>query len=489
MSVRIGIGLDTTKVFIPFLQRVTEATARVSGKTLYTGTVRYVDGSNSTGAASNSNAGTSPSLPKLTITSAYTASADGDIIQLISNIDLKNEAGGYWLANTANKGVLVRGTVGNTAAITVTYTGVAAFIIRMRDTNKLQFQNITFSHNYNKELCYVECDSPSANVTKWLTFKDCNFDFQNAAMANPMLIRPVGITVAGTGDIFFELDGCNLTSTKGAGYKWIGTDGLPSTATILLNNNTMVSNGFATYTTGDLCKVKSCLYGNTITQNYGGTVLSFSSDTSAPTQTGQIVDLRSNTITVGATYDPHGILFGRGTNSVYAVNNNVTIPTNSSSLAIGFVIKTTAANVGDSYFGGNYVNAPRPFYIKGGSKNTLSFNSGIVNWSTRAAFDVDNPIESDQPTGINSLLNVITDNNFIGATYGVQLLSTTATQKPATSMQGWTMDRNNYYSPDLIFLYDSNVSTAYYLTNRTAFWPSNDNDLNSKMLQSNQIQI
>lgn len=483
MSVRIGIGLDTTKVFIPFLQRVTEATARVSGKPLYTGTVRYVSAT-----GNNANAGTNINAPKQTITSAYTASASGDIIEVISSsLDLKNEAGGYLLLNTSNKDILIRGTIGQ--SITLTYTGVAAFIIRMRDTNKVQFQNINFSHNYTKELVYCECDSPAANVTKWIKFKDCSFDFQNASVAIPSLIRPVAITVANTSDIFFELDGCNLTTTKGAGYKWIDTNGLPSTATILLNNNTMVSNGFATYTTGDLCKVKSCLYGNTITQNYGGTVLSFGADTSAPTQTGQIVDLRSNTITVGATFDPHGILFGRGTNSVYAVNNNITIPSTSSSLAIGFVIKTTSTNVGDSVFSGNYIVAPRPFYIKGGSKITATFNSCVSNWSTRAAFDIDNPIEADQPNGINSTLNVITDNNFIGATYGVQLLSTTATQKPATSMQGWTMDRNNYYSPDLVFLYDSNNSTAYYLNNRSAFWPSNNNDLNSKMLQSNQIQI
>lgn len=481
MTIRIGLGLDNQQIFKPIIQRVTEATARVDGKALYTGTVRYVSAT-----GNNANAGTNINAPKQTITSAYTASSSGDIIEVISSsLDLKNEAGGYLLMNTANKDILIRGTIGQ--SITLTYTGVSAFIIRMRDTNKLQFQNITFSHNYTKELCYVECDSPSANVTKWLKFKDCVFDFQNAAIANPMLIRPLGTTVAGTGDIFFELDGCTLNSTKGAGYKWIGTDGLPTTATILLNNNTFVSNGFATYTTGDLTKVKSCLYGNTITQNFGGTVLSFGSDTSAPTQTGQIVDLRSNTITVGATYDPHGILFGRGTNSVYAVNNNVTIPSTSSSLAIGFVIKTTSTNVGDSVLSGNYINAPRPFYIKGGSKVTATFNSCVANFSTRAGFDVDNPVESDQPTGINSTLNVVTDNTFIGATYGVQLLSTTATQKPATSMQGWTMDRNNYYSPNLVFLYDSNNSTAYYLNNRTAFWTSGNNDLNSRMLQTNLI--
>jgi hypothetical protein len=467
-------------IFIPTVTRVTEATARVSGKPLYTGTIRYVSAT-----GNNANAGTNPALPKQTLTSAYTASADGDIIQLLTSIDLKNEAGGYWLANTANKGVLVRGFVDNTLAIT--YTGAAAFIIRMRDTNKLQFQNINFTHNYTKELIYCECDSPAANVTKWIKFKDCIFDFQNAAMANPMLIRPIAITVANTNDIFFECDGCTLSSTKGAGYQWIGTAGLPTTATILLNNNTFVSNGFATYSTGDLTKVKSCLYGNTITQNYGGTVLSFGSDTSAPTQTGQIVDIRSNTLVVGAGFDPHGVLAGRGTDNIYSVNNNLTIPTTASSLAIGFVVKTTSTNVGDSYFGGNYIDAPRPFYIKGGSKVTASFNSGKVNYPTRAAFDVDNPVELDSPLGINSLLNVITDNTFIGATYGVQLLSTAAVQKPATSMQGWTMDRNYYYGTNGVFLYDSNVSTAYYLTNRTAFWGASNNDLNSRQLQTRDI--
>jgi hypothetical protein len=489
------LGISTTNarvggfrggVFVPTVQRVAETIPRVEGKPLYTGTVRYVDGSNSTGAASNSNTGLNPLLPKLTITSAESASSDGGIVELISPLDLKNEASGYLLLNNSAKSILIRGRAGS--PITVTHTGTTpTFLIRLRDTSKVQFQNINFSHNQTKELIYCECDSPSINVTKWIKLKDCSFDFQNAGVATPMLIRPVAITVANTSDIFFECDGCTLSSTKSAGYQWIGTAGLPTTATILLNNNTFVSNGFATYTTGDLTRVKSCLYENTITQNYGGTVLSFAADTSVPVQLGQIVDLRSNTITVGATFDPHGILFGRGTNSVYAVNNNVTIPTTISSLAIGFVIKTTSTNVGDSYLGGNYVIAPRPFYIKGASKVTATFNSCVANYSTRAVFDVDNPIETDSPLGINSLLNVITDNTFIGFTYGVQLLSTTATQKPATSMQGWTMDRNYYYGTDNVFLYDTNVTTAYYLTNRIAFWLSGNNDLNSKMLKTRNI--
>jgi hypothetical protein len=481
----LGAGLGTPRnsyyPFVPTVQRVAETIPRVDGKSLYTGTVRYVSAT-----GNNANAGTNINTPKQTITSAYTASSSGDIIEVISSsLDLKNEAGGYWLANTANKDILVRGTIGQT--ITLTYTGAAAYIIRMRDTNKIQFQNITFSHNYTKELIYCECDSPSANVTKWVKFKDCNFDFQNASMPSPMLIRPVNITVSGTGDIFFECDGCTLNSTKSGAYQWIGTANLPTTATILLNNNTFVSNGFGTYTTGDLSKVKSCLYGNTITQNFGGTVLSFGSDTSVPTQTGQVIDLRSNTITVGAGFDPHGILFGRGTNLIYAVNNNIIIPTTSSATAIGFVVKTTSTNVGDSYFGGNYIIAPRPFFIKGGSKITATFNSCVSNYSSYAGFEVDNPIQADSPNGINSILNVITDNVFIGNTYGVELRITTAVQKPATSMQGWTMDRNAYYGTDGVFLYDSNVSTAYYLNNRTAFWGASSNDLNSRMLPTRNL--
>jgi hypothetical protein len=469
-------------IFVPTVQRVTETIPRVSGKPLYTGTVRYVS---STG--NNANTGLNPLLPKLTISSAYTASADGDIIQLLSNIDLANESGGYWLANTTNKGVLVRGTVGNSSAITISHTGAASFIIRMRDTNKLQFQSLTFSHNKAQELIYCECDSPSANVTKWIIFKECIFNFQNNSSNG--IFRPVGLNfiTPGTGDIFLQIDSCTLSSTKGAGWKWITTDNLPTSATILLQNNTFTSNGFATYSSGDLTRCKSCLYDNTITQNYGGTVLAFSSDTSAPTNLGQIVDLRGNNITVGSGFDPHGILFGRGTDSVYCVNNNVTIPTTSSALAIGFVIKTKSTTIGNSYFGGNYSISPRPFYIKGGSRITASFNSCVSNFSNFAGFEVDNPIEIDSPTGINSILNIITDNNFIGNTYGVDLRPTTATQKPATSMQGWTMDRNNYYGTDSVFLYDNNVLTAYYLSNRTAFWGASSNDANSRTLKTRNI--
>lgn len=486
VGLRVNNHFNSNGVFIPTVQRVTETTARVSGKPLYTGTVRYVDGSNITGAASNSNTGLNPLLPKLTITSAEAASSDGGIVELISTHDFKNEAGGYLLLNNSSKNILIRGRAG--APITVTHTGVSpTFIIRMRDTSKVQFQNINFSHNQIKELVYCECDSPSINVAKWIKFKACNFDFQNAGVAIPSLIRPVNIDVAKTGDIFYECEECTMTSNKSVGYQWIGTTGLPATATILLNGNVMTSNGYITYASGDNTKVKSCIYNNSILQNYGGTVLAFSSDTSVPNQTGQIPDIRGNTIVVGDGYYPHGILAGRGLSNIICQNNNIIIPPTSSALAIGLVIKITSANVGDSNFGGNYVIAPRPILIKGASKVTATFNSFVTNWATRAAFDIDNPIESDSPNGINSLSNVITDNVFIGNTYGVQCLSTTATQKPATSMQGWTMDRNYYYGTNDIFIFDSNNSTPYYLNNRTAFWPSGNNDLNSKMLKTRNI--
>ena len=488
----LGLGLGVNKsgivYYIPTRQTVAETIPRVEGKPLYTGTVRYVDPSNSTGAASNANTGLDPALPKLTVTSAYTASSDGGIIQLLSNWNIANEAGGYWLANTTNKGVLVRGTVGNPAAITATYTGVSAFIIRMRDTNKLQFQSITFSHNYTKELFYVECDSPAANATKWLLLKDCVFTFSNATVAIPSIIRPVGVTTAGTGDIFFEVDGCNLTSTKGAGYQWFGTANLPTTATYLINNCAFNSTGFATFSSGDTNKAKYCLYGNVVNQSFGGTVLAFSSDTSAPTNLGQIVDLRSNSIVVADTFDPHGILFGRGTDSVYCVNNNVTIPTTSSSLAIGFVIKTRSTNVGDSYFGGNYINAPRPFYIKGGSKVTATYNSCVANYSTRSGFDVDNPVESDAPTGILSTLNVIQYNNFIGYYSGILCLSTAASQSVKDSMQTWTCDYNFYYGADNLYIRDAQTNTDYLLINRATFW-SGSQDINSTMLFSRTINL
>jgi len=483
----IGVGLKFgSGYFTPFRTRVTETQPRVSSKTLYTGTVRYVDPSNSTGAANNANAGTNPALPKLTVTSAYSASSDGDIIQLLSNWNIGSEAGGYWLANTANKGVLVRGTIGNPAAITATISGTPTYIIRMRDTNKLQFQSITFSHNTTKELMYIECDSPTTNVTKWAIFKDCVFDFQNASVSNPSLIRPIAITTSGTGDIFFEMNGCTFTTTKGTGYTWFGTSGLPTTATYLITGCTFNSTGFATFSSGDTNKAKYCLYDNTINQSAGGTVLSFSSDTSAPTNLGQIVDLRGNTITVAETYDPHGILLGRGTDSVYCVNNNVTIPTNSSSLAIGFVIKTRSTNVGDSYIAGNYCVAPRPYYIKGGSKVTLTYNSGIANYSTRAGLDVDNPVEADAPTGILSTLNVINNNNFIGYYSGIICRTTTASQNVKTSMQTWTIDNNCYYGTDNLYIRDEQTNTDYLLINRTDFW-SGSQDANSQMVITREI--
>ena len=101
----LGIGLKFgSGYFTPFRTRVTETQPRVEGKPLYSGTVRYVSSS-----GNNANTGLDPALPKLTIGSAYSASSHGDIIQLLSNMDMAAESGGQLLLNTANKGVLIRG--------------------------------------------------------------------------------------------------------------------------------------------------------------------------------------------------------------------------------------------------------------------------------------------------------------------------------------------------------------------------------------------
>jgi hypothetical protein len=67
------------------------------------------------------------------------------------------------------------------------------------------------------------------------------------------------------------------------------------------------------------------------------------------------------------------------------------------------------------------------------------------------------------------------------------VVGTTAVKKQATSMQGWIMDRNNYYGTNSVFLFDSNNSTHYYLNNKSVFGPANNNDSNSRILKTQKI--
>lgn len=482
MSIRIGIGIDNQQIFIPNLQRVTEATSRVDGKPLYTGTVRYVSS-----AGSDANSGLVQGLPKLTIGSAYAASSQGDIIQLLTNLDMANEAGSALILNTMDKGVLIRGTVGSPSAITITQSnGTPNYGIRLGLSNLMQFQAITFTSNQTKVM--ISCLSANVGLSNkaWFKFKDCIFTNTNSSAISGWVFNPSSNLTTDTADKFYEFDGCtfNLTNSSGT-FAPIYMAYTSTTTTWLLNNCTWNTTGFTSFWHDDKSKSKCCLYGCTFNQSYGQLAVAFGSNTALPDNTGMIVDVRSCTINIAATYDPHGFLFGRGTSNVYAVNNNVYIPTTTSANAIGMVIKTTAGSLGTSYFGGNYINAPEGILLKGAQYNDLQYNSSLINYNQNGGMTVYNTVEADAPTGIPCTGNRVKYNNFIGFTSGVTISPTTATIKGKTSMQGWDMDYNNYYGNNLVYIRDQQGgNTDYYLNNLTAFWSSGNNDINSKQLQT-----
>ena len=199
-----------------------------------------------------------------------------------------------------------------------------------------------------------------------------------------------------------------------------------------------------------------------------------------------IVVTRGNTVNITAGFASHGIMYGRGTNSVYSVNNTVNHPTTSDPIAIGFVIKTIATNVGDAYFGGNYANAPEPCLFKGCQKIVFEYNSMLANYSTAPGLTVYNTVEADSPTGIPCTNNTVTNNNFIGYAEGILVSSTTATEKGKTSMQTWTCDNNCYYGTNNLYIRDAQTNTDYLLINRATFW-SGSQDANSQMVITREI--
>lgn len=482
----IGIGIGISKgngYLTPFRTRVSETQPRVEGKALYSGTVRYVS---STG--NNSNTGLDPALPKLTIGSAYTASSHGDIIQLLSNMDMAAESGGQLLLNTADKGVLIRGAVGDRSLITITQTNASClYSIRLGLSNLMQFQSITFDHALIRP--HISCLSANVGASNkaWFKFKDCHFTGSNTSATSGFVFNPNANSVSDTADKFYEWDGCtfNLTNVSGT-FKPIMNSFTSLTTQFLFTDCDWTTSGFITWYLEDNSKARCAIYDSNYNQSYGQLCVAFGANTALPDNTGMIVDLRNNTITIANGFAPHGIMLGRGTNSVYCVNNNVTIPTTSDPVAIGFVIKTIASNVGDAYFAGNYANAPEPCLFKGCQKVQFEYNSMLSNYSTGSGLVVYNTVEADAPTGIPCTLNSVNHNNFIGTYAGIYVSTTTATEKGATSMQGWTIDNNFYYGTNDLYLFNQQNSTLYYLSNRSAFWNSTQEQY-SQMVETREI--
>jgi len=413
-----------------------------------------------------------------TLTAAYTAAVNGDIILVAAGTyEMSAESGGYWLVNTSTKGVIVRGATGNPADVIFNHTSNATYGIRLRDCLDMQFENITFQSSGTFAPFIME----QAYASNFVKFKNCILnqtsggasgvfgrtsltsdtdviwvEFENCVIASNGTITPIQYTVSGVNETF-RMEACTVTTT--------GLTGIASTISYKSDH-----------------KGTLCLYDCTFNSSVNNIIIQVGEDETVPTNTTFKTDIRNCSIAyTGAAYN-HAVLLGRGTNKVYCVNNNIYIPSTSNTLAIGMVIKTAATAVNDSYIAGNNILAPRPFYIKGGQNNIIKFNICETNYPTSYfGLDIANPEAIRISSG-----NVVRFNNFYGGLAAIGTYDSASWEDPETTIQGWNINNNRYYSTNGTWANISGSSKAFSVK-RTIYL--NSNDVYSKMITSKIINI
>ena len=447
----------------PSKAKVIEDSARTANQSYsYTGTVRTV-GSGKTYA---------------TLTAAYSAAASGDIIEVYGTINLNSEAGGYWLINTA-KSVLVRGSTSNASDTVLDLSAAASFCVRVRINSGIVFKNLTITTNQNAPTVYIDTDEANRNIV----FDNCRIINTGTGAAS----RP--LTCSGAYDTkvnYIEFKNCYFDKKNSTAipFSWAGCG---ANTTVLITGSEFRVEQSQAFIANDAFRGSIIMYDNNIIQNNSQVAVQFGTDTAIPAATIPSIDFRGNIITFLGAYVSHGVLFGRGTSTVKCYNNEVYMPSTNDSLAIGYVIKTTSTNVGDSLIKGNFAYAPRPLYIKGGSKTTISKNIFVSNYDNGSNWECFG--FTNHKNGADEVLsrsNVITYNTFIATHYGIHVYNTGAAESDDVSLKTCTLNNNKFYFNSDKYLYNFVSSTGYTWSNRYSFWAS-ENDLNSIKINSAYI--
>lgn len=442
---------------------VNETLTRTANRTIsFTGTIRYV--------------GVGQTYS--TISAAYAASTSGDIIQLVDGEYLMNvETSGYLLLNTTNKRILIRGNASNRAAVILRQTSAVSYFLRLRYCGETVFQNLTIISDQNLRNIYIDGDYVNERV---LVFDNCDIQNSSFGASSGILIKAeIGLD---TNNKWIEFKNCNIQNSGGGLAFVLDISGI-NNQYLFTNNTFNISSGIGfILPNGTLAKVS--MYSNQIEMDVDAIALQFGADTAIPTQTIGLIDLRSNTVRYLNNHYQHGLLLGRGVVNRYVVNNQIYVNAINNPLALGIVDKTIASQLTNSILKGNYVEAPRPYYIKGGKNNTVQYNSFISNDSHWEGFGFTN-----YKNGADEVLSQTNDvryNNIIGNTYGIYLYpSTDESQDVVTTVKTNNINNNKYYF-STNYLYDGLGAQQIIFNNRSTFW---DNDVNSSVLSLSKLPI
>lgn len=456
MSIRNQLAFGGGKLYHNF---VAEELPRQQNRAYsFSGTTYYVDSAKS----DDSGNGLTPSTAKKTITAACNVAPSDSIIQLADGTYNTNlESGGYILFNTTNKRLLIRGNPTNRSLVVINQQAASGYTIRIRDWGELVLKDVTITSNQVSYNTYID----SSYSTKTVVFDNVEFNNLSANLSSQICY------IGGSTFIkYVEFKNCTLNKL-GIGFT-ITPDVLPAGSKLLI--------------TGSTFNIRNCLalaftspssvyaYDNVINDD-GNTplVFQFGTDTSIPVNILTFVDYRNNTINRTGVNFCHGVLFGRGTDNVYCVNNKTLLPPLNLSSNLSFGIKTTASILGNAVFKGNYNVGTRPIVIKGGSNLIVENNSFVSNHVDFEAFGFTN-----YKSGADEVLSRgsrIKNNNFVGNKYGIYTASFGESESVVETLKTCDINNNKYY---LFGKYAVNGATytEYTWANKQSFWGESTND-------------
>lgn len=436
-------------VFAP----VIEDRARLANRTYtFTGTTRTV-GSGKTYA---------------TISAAYAASSAGDVIEVYNSLDMKDEAGGYLLLNTAAKRILIKGMGLASSDTVLSQTGASTFCVRKRDTVEAVFENLKITSNKDAATFYNDTDGDNAiSIFKNVILENTNTGASATAYSYTDSF--------GTRNRWIEFKD-SFISSAAANLAAVGLYSNQGANTQYLFTNCTMLGGKANIANNYLAKISAydCTFTQIANRPYG---LYFGTDTTVPANNTGYFDIRGCNVVFTEAAVGHGVLFGRGTTNYYFVNNQITLQPINNALSIGLVLKSTGTSSTDMVIQGNKVIAPRPYYNKGGSYITTTTNNILIsNESNWFGYEIDNPVYSvgDEMLSRN---NTFTNNIIYGTISVIKLYATTAAESAKDSAKTGLIDSNTYCTT--VGKYLLNDATITEWADKSTFW-GNSFDANSK---------
>lgn len=406
-----------------------------------------------------------------TISAAITAAVSGDIIQLIDGTyNTASESGGYLLINDASKRLLIRGNAANNSAVTIQLSSVASFCVRLRIANQITFQNLKITSNQTNPAVTVEMGTPAGPVT--CLFDNCIIENTSASAVNT--VHLLGVL---SNNNYYEFKNCTIYSNNNTGSRPIAASTITDANATLYSNPVLITGstiyGFVTLQDS---AVDFTAYDTAFIQRQFNSqfIIAFGSDVVAPVNLLSRIDIRSCSFKDENDFQGHAVLLGRGTKTIYFVNNYIFIGPGVDSLALGMVVKSTPSTIGGVVIDGNYIEAPRPVYIKGAVNCYIRRNQTVSNWADLTAgygFELQNPNNPDGP--IASIGNVIIHNNLRGKIGAMSFTTQAGAASGSDSAKLCIFNNNIYMVSDGTTYIDGSPDVAWI--NRGDFWTQDTN--------------